>query len=399
MRKSVKKYAFLTLILSLLTGQLGRLTFFESPIFTYPYEIFAFLYCAILIFEQGCKPVLQIIRQKSIWLLFLFWIGISLLLSYQSYTAFENLFATLYFFRLIFYAVFGLYMYYDLKKHFSILTLANIFFGFSLLVLIVSYLQFFFYSNIGNIAYLGWDPHVNRMVGMYLDPPIAISVYSALLFLSYRFYRITHAKRFVFISMFFCIAILLTYSRGGFIAFGISLFYFLFQLKKYKVVLSVLIAFILFVVFFSTNLESTNFFRTTSISARAKDYVLGLRIVHDRRLLGIGYNHIRAEKSEFETSISVVPFNSSHSGGSFHSSMLIVLVTTGVIGLVLFCIALIKTFFQYSYMRTILLFLFVFSFFDNIILHPIILIVLPFVLFVAQGKEKIKQPLSSVNYV
>ena len=62
-----------------------------------------------------------------------------------------------------------------------------------------------------------------------------------------------------------------------------------------------------------------------------------------------------------------------HSGASFHSSFLIILVTSGLIGLTLFILVLIRLAGINEISRFAVLFLSLFSLSDNILLHPFVL--------------------------
>lgn len=119
--------------------------------------------------------------------------------------------------------------------------------------------------------------------------------------------------------------------------------------------------------------EGINLLRTSSINTRFIDYTKAVSIWKKSPVTGIGFNHIRFEKDSYEEKPIATKYNPSHASASFHSSFLMILVTGGIIGFVLFIwllwnITKINIFAFYS-----VVFLSIFSLFDNLLLHPFIL--------------------------
>ena len=233
--------------------------------------------------------------------------------------------------------------------------------------------QYFLYPNIGNIAYLGWDPHTQRVVGLFLEPPLAAAFLGLSMIYLYQ-------SKFLIIYRYTSIGILgmlflLTYSRGALVAGLATLGYLLLRSMKLQL-LSIIIVIILFGLVLSgkSNLESTNLFRTSSIQSRMTDYQQGVEIWSQNIISGIGYNHIRFEKETYIDEVFVEDYNPSHGIASFHSSFLIVAVTTGVIGLAIAIIGLVQLWSVNVYTKHAVIFLSIISLFDNVLLHPFILV-------------------------
>ena len=119
--------------------------------------------------------------------------------------------------------------------------------------------------------------------------------------------------------------------------------------------------------------EGVNLLRTSTIQSRMVDYDQGLKLWQKNPVLGVGYNRIRYFKQDLGEELR----GASHAGASFHSSYLIILVTTGVIGLVAFVYWLWTTSKISNFALISAVFLGVYSLFDNILLHPFILFLWP----------------------
>ena len=168
------------------------------------------------------------------------------------------------------------------------------------------------------------------------------------------------------------IMIFLTVSRGGIIAFVITLF-FLFRKKLKLIILTLLIITAIFVAIPKPQSEGLNIFRTASIQTRLIDYQKAFKIWQKSPILGIGYNHIRVEKDKLEDKPLTEKYNPSHAISSFHSSFLIILVTMGVIGLVMYLWVLWSLAKMSEFSLYVTVFLSLASIFDNVLLHPFIL--------------------------
>ena len=86
--------------------------------------------------------------------------------------------------------------------------------------------------------------------------------------------------------------------------------------------------------------------------------------------------------------LSDVDFDVTHSGASFHSSFLVMLVTGGMVGLAFFLVLLVKLSREVPNGGIYLGFLGLLSFFDNILLHPFIL----FLLFLMFSGNPVSRP-------
>ncbi|MCL6096940.1 MAG: O-antigen ligase family protein, partial [Patescibacteria group bacterium] len=128
------------------------------------------------------------------------------------------------------------------------------------------------------------------------------------------------------------IAILLTYSRGGYLAFIFSIFlFFLLKRKKKEILLFLLlIVFGIFVIPKSIKSEGVVLLRTVSIKNRILSMGNAINIFSQSPFYGIGFNTYRyaqARSGSFKNDKIV-----SHSGAGVDNSFIFVLATTGIIG-------------------------------------------------------------------
>lgn len=190
----------------------------------------------------------------------------------------------------------------SLKISFFILTISGL-------------VQYFLYPDLRNLFYAGYDPHLNRLFGPLLDPNLM-----GILLVWGTWFLFPNALYLLSVA-----GLLLTFSRiswGIFIG-GVLMF---FARKKYLgLVLGVL--FIIGIIFVPKQFgEGNNILRVNSINAKLVSWSAGLKMFSTRPLFGIGFNNLELMKK----TESVIPDNSVF---GFDSSMLTILITSGIAGL------------------------------------------------------------------
>jgi O-antigen ligase len=347
-------------------GQVGRITLPNQWGNIYLYEIFLLFELVFLLTKFKLSPLKQAFTKYKIIFIFFAWMLLTSLLKVNFHNFNDNIVPFLYLIRLFFYPLFFLYLsHLKINKNIIKKTL----YIFIIFTLISSFVQYFFYPDLRNLYYLGWDPHLNRMFGTFFDTSIAASVYGLI------FIYLFKNRKYVF-SIIPLACLVLTFSRSAYLVLGLTLLTNFLSKKYFKYVLSAIIIFatIFFIVpkQFGVGVDLN---RNFSITSRINDYKNAVTIWQKNPVIGIGYNRIETLKSEMGilNKKENIPNNS---GSSFSSSYLIILVTTGIIGLALLVISLWKI---YLYNKNIIAYLFfvVFlSFADNIILHPFIISIL-----------------------
>lgn len=322
----------------------------------------------------GLKPLSESYKKTKSIPLLLFALCISFVINSFYYDLRQNIVAFFYFLRLIMFFLYFIYL-----KHYSRLHDNGIrngrkwgLFLFIFLTIIFSLIQYFLYPNLRNLQYLGWDPHLYRMFGLFFDTSIAGAIYGIIfLYLLFGKQVINPTIRTVLITI-FLIFISLTFSRTLYIALAVVLVVGFLSRKKWKVFFLILGALICLVIFIpKPSGEGVNLFRLFSIESRKQSYIQALQMWQKKPLLGIGYNHIRYEK--LKTNVDEYDLETSHAGASFHSSFLIILVCGGIVGLILFFYVLYQLAIINQLSMILVIFLSLLSLSDNIFLHPFVL--------------------------
>jgi len=213
-------------------------------------------------------------------------------------------------------------------------------------ILAIGYLQFFFFSNLKNLYFLGWDDHMYRMVSSYLDPNFAGVIF--VLFLIYFFvykdklFKNIYMGYFAVLTTFF--AVILTYSRGAMLMLTVSALTYSIIKRNYKVILGVLGAFAVAFIILSPRfyIENTNLLRTYSASQRFASMRQGLFIAKENPL-GVGFNTFRYAREKYGfKDVSIT--GPSHAGAGVDNSLILILATAGIPGFIAYLYLLFKMF-------------------------------------------------------
>ncbi len=201
------------------------------------------------------------------------------------------------------------------------------------------YLQYFFYPNLRNLYYAGWDEHLYRMFSSFLDPNFAGAFFVLLFFLisGIFFENVKRKALFTFFlgieSVLTLVAVFLTYSRSAYIMLFVGVVVFLIIKKNLRLLLAFFVFFILVLGLLSKSLQSegTNLFRTASGQARLVSAQNAVAIFNDHPIFGVGFNAYRYTQYRYGF-ISKQEIEN-HAGAGTDNSFLFVLATTGIIGL------------------------------------------------------------------
>ena len=352
-------------------GQLGRVSFFNQQVNFYLYEVLMGILLLFYFLKLEFIPLKKLFDSQQ----WIFWGFIYLLISFFvkffDYSLFENIVSFLYLLRLFFYFLFFTYLYfYYQKKKKKDLVLGFLIFSF--LTIIFSFVQFFLYPNLRNLAYLGWDVHQNRVFGVFFDTSVAASIYGLffLFWLNYKNTRYLWLLPPLFLLLYF------TYSR--FVIFSFFLTLFLFFLKKSSLrYFFITLVFLIFLLIFFPQKSGVgvNLNRFFSIEARIKENILGIEMGLKNLLFGIGYNRIRffRQKNNF---LWQSDFNIYHGASSFQSTYVTLFVATGVVGLLFFGKGLIKLIDGSKEFFYLIFFIAISSLADNLLLHPFLIFIL-----------------------
>ena len=364
-------YLLYSIFLLLGFGQIQRLSFFNGTISLSLYEILMFLF--ILIFfakKKGVNRNIDVLYKEAV--IFLTVLAVSLIWQFWLFTLWDNIIGVSYLLRLLIYFFFALAIfsytsekngYFGVKKSLELLSVVTISF---------SYGQYFFYPNIRNLFYLGWDPHVSRAVGLFFDSATAGAIFGLLALYQLTVFKKNHLVRNLLLFIALVVLLLLSYSRASYLAFGAG---FLYYSKYYLRPLAVLAIFFIFLsailLLPKSEGQSTNLKRFFSIEARIESINQGLMLWKKNLLLGVGYNRIGAfaEKKEIPN----------HASASFQSSYVTILATSGIIGLSCLFLLMLALFNNVNHLGKIVIsFIAILSLFDNILFQNFVLLTIIF---------------------
>lgn len=216
-----------------------------------------------------------------------------------------------------------------------------------ILVIGLGFIQYFLYPSLKNLYYLGFDEHMYRLFGTFLDPNFA-GTFLVLLFVfifvlrDKLFGNIKYLSYLVLVLNF--IAIILTYSRGAILMFIVCVVIYSALTRKWKLTAGVIslftvIFFVLSPIFY---IENTNLLRFASVEARIDSSKSALKIFQ-KNPLGVGFNTYRFAREKYEKT-DWTGFGPSHAGAGVDNSFVLILVTTGLFGLVSYGYLLYKMF-------------------------------------------------------
>lgn len=195
----------------------------------------------------------------------------------------------------------------------------------------LGFIQLRIFPDFTSMVPQGWDPHIGRLLSTWFDPNFLGGWLAMFAGISLALALVRPSKNLGWWTIFLIIAIaeVLTFSRSGYLGF----------LTAVVVVTSVRSRALLF-------LGAIVAFSTVLLVPRVQERVLGIRsvdqtaqfrivswnnaldIVSDHPWFGVGYNHYKyvQEQRGFVDTIS------EHSASGSDSSLLTILVTTGVVG-------------------------------------------------------------------
>lgn len=176
--------------------------------------------------------------------------------------------------------------------------------------------QYFLYPNLRNLSYLGWDPHEFRVFSTLFDPNFTGIVLVLTLILG-AYLRSTQQQKNSSFRLFLTIGsgvtfvmLLLTYSRGSFVAALGSMAVFLISRNKFKLFFGSGVLFLLLLLILPRpGGEGVNLLRTISIGSRIENSSMALDQFWNSPIFGNG---------SFETTV--------------HNGWLYILSTTGIVG-------------------------------------------------------------------
>lgn len=310
----------------------------------------------------------NIFEPKSKFVTFLM-IGIfSLCLSLSFFNFQETFLGIGYFLRLTSYSLLYFFVRNRYRSKHKVELLLKSLIAITLLVSVFGFIQYFFIPDLRALKILGWDDHYFRLVSTFLDPTFTGIVILIGLVVSVHLYLTKKKTYYFLIAILDLLAILLTYSRSTFLALGISFVWFFFATKK-KIVLLFPILMLLFIPLLPRPAsEGAQLERTYSIFQKLNNYKESLTLIAKSPIYGFGFNNVCQAKIKYLGEVN----KNSHSCGGLDNSILMIVSTTGILGLIFFLHLVtqirLKSLFGIIFVGT-----FVHSMFANSLFYPFVM--------------------------
>ncbi len=333
------KLLFILLILSIPFGVITRISFAPNA-YVYLHDIFVLLIFIVFLYKVILKKAKVNFFLLKPFLIFVCFALTSLLFVYQTLTPITFLISLSYLIRYILYfsLIFSLSLFNKdtfnaLKETMVISGLIFIFFGF---------IQYFFYPNLRNLYYLGWDEHLARFFSTFLDPNYAGAF--LVLYLLFVLQIIVEKVKPFQKSMVYYMAlafitltsIFFTYSRSAFLMLLVGVFLFLFFQTKPKIILlSLGILVLLFLAFANPQVEEFNPLRVASSKARVTVLKDTLMVIQKNPIFGVGFNAYRYAQVRYGLRTDSGSSKSNADAGT-DNSFFFVLATTGIVGFLIY---------------------------------------------------------------
>lgn len=302
----------------LIFGQLTRISLYQTVSF-YVFELLMLVSGAWFLGKSKFPFTLV---WKWSWIVIVFW-GFSLGVNWH-FLGSNWLAASLYWWRVVLYGQWGYGLSIMAKKtqwHFPFYRIL-IYLGWALTAFGI--VQYLFLPDMRFLFAFGWDDHYYRLIGTIFDPNylgLIISLTMILLIAK----PIPYAKYFLVMSI---AALALTFSRGSYLAFSCGLLGYVWLSKRWKYFLIMFGLFMAVLLVPKPGGEGVNLRRTYSIISRRESYLNAWNLFQQHPWFGIGFN---AYKWVTGTNVQSngIPVRPSGPDNSF----LLILVTTGVIGM------------------------------------------------------------------
>ena len=355
--------------LSLLVGQLGGMTI--APGVTI--YIHDFVLCILLLvgFINTYKKNKFVRPALLVPIVSFILVGVvSLLVNYSRFQPDQIGQSALYLLRWSAYA--GLYLLIVQKIVSAPMLFAGLF-GFGTTLSFFGLVQYVLYPELRNVSYLGWDPHYYRLFSTLFDPNFVGILIVITFFLGIYMWRKMPRKTLVLAQGVNVLALYLTYSRSSYLAFVVGVLSLILFHKKWKWLMLLAIFMFAIVVIPKPGGKTLLLTRIDSSIARLGNWQESVGIIGRSPFIGNGFNTLRFIR------VPTASDSTSHALAGVDSSILFLLATTGIIGMVVYgwiflsIIRLHGTVFG-GLLYSVLAALFVHSLFTNSLFYPWVMI-------------------------
>lgn len=193
-------------------------------------------------------------------------------------------------------------------------------------IAVLGIIQYIFIPDIADLQAFGWDPHYFRVVGAFLD-----SGFMGIILVLGLVMAVVNKRWWLFGLLY--LPFVLTYSRSAYLAYMVAMIVLAAARKSVKLLLAtILLLAVSLPLLPRPHGEGTKLERYSTINARFANYNQAIKIAWNRPLFGVGFNLYRYAQRDYGF-ISEDNWLETHAGAGADSSVLFILATTGVIGL------------------------------------------------------------------
>ncbi|MDO8260309.1 MAG: O-antigen ligase family protein, partial [Candidatus Magasanikbacteria bacterium] len=211
--------------------------------------------------------------------------------------------------------------------------LSNSLLTISVISAVFGWVQFFAFPDIKPFFVYGWDMHLFRLVGTFLDPTFLGLIIVFGLLLSINRFIDSREKKYLLIILFLLMSLAFTYSRASYLAFLGGIFVIAFAEKKFRKMMVLAAALLVFALLLPTaKNHSIELTRSFSVIARLDNYKDTIEVFKKFPVFGVGFNNLCIARNKY---IGLESF-ASHACSGSDSSLLLILATTGTVGLMVF---------------------------------------------------------------
>jgi len=347
----ILKLSILSLFIVLPFGQLTRLPIPHSVINIYLHDfIISFIFICWLTTKPKKPP--NLIKPIS---LFILTALVSLIIASFRFPSQSILISSLYLIRWSIYAS----LYFVLSDKNLKLPLKKLLVISASLLAIFSLIQYLFLPDTRFLKILHWDDHYYRVISTLGDPTfVGIILVLALILLP-------SLSSPWWLYLLFLLPLLLTYSRSSYLSLLVAAITAVILKTKHKILLIITIFLLITLPFLPRpGGEGVKLERRFSITQKVANYREGIAIFQQSPIFGIGFNTLRFYRQD----------QISHAAAGLDSSLLFILATTGLIGLLAY-LNLLKRLWQTSNILKISLSaLLIHSLFSNSLFYPYVMI-------------------------
>lgn len=324
---------FLTIatFISVILGEFGRYPFGGGALSVTVYDLMLGLTVVfLLIWQIGVKKSLSSLKVLLLWLPFWIIALVSLLVS-------GHLQGGLYLIRFVFYCL-GFWIGFCLmKEKVTILPTVNrLLVSLGGVISLVGIIQLIIFPDLRSLTPFGFDPHQGRLVSTFLDPNLVGSFLNITLAVTFYSWVKRREKWSVLLGVIICSGIILSFSRSAYLFLIIQcLVWGVFKFRKILMLLLVInLLLYLAIPKFSERIIGGFKIDKSSIE-RFYSWSNGLTVFRTNPALGVGFNNLRMA---FDTQALQKTYSEDggHAGAGVDSSLLFVLATTGILGVVAF---------------------------------------------------------------